>query len=32
MSPEFSEKTKKKIEEIVARYPQKEAAILPQQK
>ena len=29
MSLEFSEKTKKKIEEIVARYPQKEAAILP---
>ena len=29
MSPEFSEKTKKKIEEIVARYPQKQAAILP---
>lgn len=29
MSPEFSEKTKKKIEEIAARYPQKEAAILP---
>ncbi len=29
MSREFSEKTKKKIEEIVARYPQKEAAILP---
>ncbi len=29
MSPEFSEKTKKKIEEIVARYPQKEAAVLP---
>ncbi len=29
MSPEFSGKTKKKIEEIVARYPQKEAAILP---
>ena len=29
MSPEFSEKTKKKIEEIIARYPQKEAAILP---
>jgi len=29
MSPEFSEKAKKKIEEIVARYPQKEAAILP---
>jgi NADH-quinone oxidoreductase subunit E len=29
MNPEFSEKAKKKIEEIVARYPQKEAAILP---
>ncbi len=29
MSLEFSEKTKKKIEEIVARYPQKEAALLP---
>ena len=29
MSPEFSEKTRKKIDEIVARYPQKEAAILP---
>jgi NADH-quinone oxidoreductase E subunit len=29
MSPELSEKTKKRIEEIVARYPQKEAAILP---
>ncbi len=29
MSPEFSEKTRKKIEEIVARYPRKEAAILP---
>jgi NADH-quinone oxidoreductase subunit E len=29
MSAEFSEKTRKKIEEIVARYPQKEAAILP---
>ena len=29
MSPEFSEKTRKKIEEIVARYTQKEAAILP---
>jgi NADH-quinone oxidoreductase E subunit len=29
MNREFSEKTKKKIEEIVARYPQKEAAILP---
>lgn len=29
MSLEFSEKAKKKIEEIVSRYPQKEAAILP---
>lgn len=29
MSPEFSEKTRKKINEILARYPQKEAAILP---
>jgi NADH-quinone oxidoreductase subunit E len=29
MSPEFSEKTRKKIDEIVARYPQKQAAILP---
>ncbi len=29
MSLEFSEKAKKKIEEIIARYPQKEAAILP---
>lgn len=29
MSPEFSDKAKKKIDEIVARYPQKEAAILP---
>ncbi len=29
MTREFSEKAKKKIEEIVARYPQKEAAILP---
>ena len=29
MSPEFSEKTKKAVEEIVARYPRKEAAILP---
>jgi NADH-quinone oxidoreductase E subunit len=29
MSVEFSEKAKKKIEEIVARYPQKEAALLP---
>jgi len=29
MNVEFSEKAKKKIEEIVARYPQKEAALLP---
>lgn len=29
MSPEFSAQTKKKIEEILARYPRKEAAILP---
>ena len=29
MSPEFSDKARKKIDEIVARYPQKEAAILP---
>jgi len=29
MSPEFSELTKKKIEEVIARYPQKRAALLP---
>jgi NADH-quinone oxidoreductase E subunit len=29
MSPEFSNQTSKKIEEILSRYPQKEAAILP---
>jgi len=29
MSPEFSEKTKKAVKEILARYPRKEAAILP---
>ena len=29
MSPEFSEKIQEKIKEIAARYPQKEAAILP---
>ncbi len=29
MSPEFSEQTKKKIEEILSRYPKKDAAILP---
>ena len=29
MSPEFSELTKKRIEEVIARYPQKKAALLP---
>lgn len=29
MSPEFSEKTRKRIDEIVSRYVRKEAAILP---
>jgi len=29
MSPEFSDRTKKRIDKIVARYPRKEAAILP---
>ncbi len=29
MSLEFSDKTKKKIDKIIARYPQKEAALLP---
>jgi len=29
MSPKFSDSTKKKIEEVVSRYPQKEAALLP---
>lgn len=29
MSPEFSDQTKWKLEEIIARYPQKQAAILP---
>jgi len=29
LSPEFSAETRKKIEEIVAHYPRKEAAILP---
>lgn len=29
MSPEFSDQTKRKIEEILSHYPQKEAAILP---
>lgn len=29
MSLEFSDKTRKKIDKIIARYPQKEAALLP---
>lgn len=29
MSPEFKDKTRKKIEEILSHYPKKEAAILP---
>ena len=29
MSPEFSDQTRKKIEEILSHYPHKEAAILP---
>lgn len=29
MSPEFSDQTKKKIKEILSRYPKKDAAILP---
>ena len=29
MSPEFREETRKKIKEVVARYPRKEAALLP---
>lgn len=29
MNPGFSERTRKRIDKIVARYPQKEAAILP---
>jgi NADH-quinone oxidoreductase E subunit len=29
MSPEFSEMTKKRIEEVIARYPKKNAALLP---
>ena len=29
MSPQFSEETKKKLEEIIAHYPQKNAALLP---
>lgn len=29
MSPKFSAKAKKKLEEIIARYPQREAALIP---
>ncbi|MGD8537535.1 MAG: NADH-quinone oxidoreductase subunit NuoE [Candidatus Aminicenantes bacterium] len=29
MSPEFSEITKKRLEEVIARYPKKNAALLP---
>ncbi|MGB8953644.1 MAG: NADH-quinone oxidoreductase subunit NuoE [Candidatus Aminicenantales bacterium] len=29
MSPEYSPELKKKVEELVARYPEKEAALLP---
>ena len=29
MSPEFSEMTKKRLEEVIARYPKKNAALLP---
>lgn len=29
MSPEFSDKTKKKVLDLIARYPKKEAALLP---
>lgn len=29
MSPEFSAQTRKKLEEIIARYPHREAALLP---
>ena len=29
MSPQYSEETKKKIEELIAHYPQKGAALLP---
>ena len=29
MSPKFSDKTQKEVEAIMARYPQKEAALLP---
>jgi len=29
LSPEFTDKTKKKIQEIISHYPRKEAALLP---
>lgn len=29
MNPEFSDSTRKKIEEVISRYPQKRAALLP---
>ena len=29
MSPEFSTSTKKRLDEVIARYPKKEAALLP---
>lgn len=29
MSPEFSEQTKKRIKEVISRYPKKEASLLP---
>jgi NADH-quinone oxidoreductase E subunit len=29
MSPEFSASTKKRLDEVIARYPKKEAALLP---
>ncbi len=29
MSPEFSDKTKKEVQNMIARYPQKQAALLP---
>jgi NADH-quinone oxidoreductase E subunit len=29
MSPEFSDSTKKRLDDVIARYPKKEAALLP---
>lgn len=29
MSPDFSDQTKKKVQEVISRYPKKEAALLP---